>query len=74
MIRVEMTDTFGGESNYAWVIRSEDTQSKDLKQALRKFKRDQGIKVKHKVTCETGDMRAIDLRGACVRIMAWYEY
>ena len=74
MIRVEMTDTFGGETNYSWVTRAEDTQSKDLKQALRRFKRDQGIKVKHKVTCESGEMRAIDLRGACVRIMAWYDY
>jgi len=73
MIKVEMTDTFGGETNYSWLIRAEDTQSKDLKQALRRFKKDQGIKVKHKVTSDYGDFRAIDLRGACVRIMAWYE-
>jgi len=74
MIRVEMTDTYQGETNYSWVTRVKDTQSKDLKQALRRFKRDQGIKVRHKVTSNCGDFRAIDLRGACVRIMAWYEY
>jgi hypothetical protein len=69
-----MTDTFGGETNYSWVVRAEDKKSKNLKEALRRFKRDQGIKSKHKVTCDTGDFRRIDLIGHCVCIIASVQY
>lgn len=74
MIRVEMTDTFAGESNYSWVERSEDRDSRDLKQAITRFKRDRGIKVRHRITSDCGDFRAVDLQGTCIRIMAWVEY
>lgn len=74
MIKIEMTDTFGGESNYSWVVRKEDTESDSLKQAITRFKRDQGIKARHKITCDSGDFRAVDLKGSCVRIMAFVSY
>lgn len=74
MIRVEMTDTFAGESNYTWVERSEDRESRDLKQAISRFKRERGIKVRHRITSDSAELRAVDLKGACVRIMAWYDY
>lgn len=74
MIKVEMTDTFCGETNYSWVKRKDDNESVSLKQAISRFKRDHGIRVKHKITSDTGDFRAVDLKGHCVRIMAWVEY
>lgn len=74
MIKVEMTDTFGGDANYSWVDRKTDNESVSLKQAITRFKRERNIKARHKVTSESGDFRAVDLNGACVRIMAWVEY
>jgi hypothetical protein len=74
MIKVEMTDTYGGETNYSWVERKDDNDSNSLKQAITRFKKSLGIKVKHKITCESGDFRAVDLQGHCIRIMAWWEY
>ncbi len=74
MILVEMTDTFGGESNYSWVKRESYKDCESLKQAITRFKREQGIKVKHKITSESGDFRSVDLKGACIRIMAFYDY
>lgn len=74
MIKIEMTDTFGGESNYSWVERKDDNQSDNLRQAIRRFKRDHGIKARHYVRSDNPDFRSVDLKGACVRIMAWWEY
>lgn len=73
MIRVEMTDTCGGETNYSWVRRSEDKTSKTLSGAIRKFKKDQGITARHKIVC-SGELLRVDLSGSCVCIMAWFEY
>lgn len=72
MIAVEMTDTFGGETNYSWVTRFEDKESATLKQAITRFKREQGISVKHRIVLDSGDLRRVDLQGACVCIMAWW--
>jgi hypothetical protein len=74
MIKIEMTDTYGGETNYSWVTRKSDSESKSLKQAITKFKKDQGIKCRHKVHTDTGDFRRVDLAGTCICIMAWEEY
>lgn len=76
MIKVEMTDTFGGETNYSWVTRKNDTESKSLKQAITRFKKEQGISLPHKIKieCDSGDFRRVDLKGACICIMAWEEY
>lgn len=74
MIQVEMTDTFGGEANYRWVTRKDDSDSESLKQAITRFKKEQGIKAKHKIASDTGDFRRVDLIGACVCIMASVVY
>jgi hypothetical protein len=74
MILIEMTDTFGGEANYSWLDRKEDTKSKSLKQAITRFKKDYGITRRHRITCETGDLRRVDLKGTNVCIMAHWQY
>lgn len=70
---IEMTDTFGGETNYAWVKRIERVElprSRSEKVLKRFVKKKLGIEgttlVKH---CDTGDFIAWDIRGACVRVM-----
>ena len=74
MIRVEMTDTFGGETNYTWVTRVEDKTSRTLSGAIRKFKKDQGITVRHRITSDSSDFKRVDLARTNVCIMAWVEY
>lgn len=74
MIRIEMTDTFGGETNYSWVRRYDDTTSRTLSGAIRKFKKDQGIDTRHRITCDSGDFKRVDLARTNVCIMAWVEY
>lgn len=73
MIKIEMTDTYCGETNYSWVTREEDTQSETLIDAIRRFKRRHGIKRRNVRHCHTGDFYSVDLQGACIRIMAWWE-
>lgn len=74
MIKVEITDTFGGESNYSWVKRKDDIESNSLRQAITRFKKDLGIKARHYLRTDSGDFRSVDLKGHNVRIMAWIEY
>lgn len=74
MIKIEMTDTFGGETNYYWVKRKDDCESDNLKQAITKFKRENGIKARHYLREDNGDFRSVDLKGHNIRIMAWWYY
>lgn len=73
MIKIEMTDTFGGETNYSWVKRKDDIESNSLRQAITRFKRDHGIRARHYLRMDNLDFRSVDLKGACVRIMAWWD-
>lgn len=73
MYYVELTDTFGGEANYSWVRRS-TIEANSLKQAITIFKKEQGIKVKHRVIYDTGDFRRVDLIGSCTCIMVSLKY
>lgn len=63
MIKVEMTDTFGGETNYSWVERKDDNKSDNLRQAITKFKRDHGIKARHYLRMDNPEFRSVDLKG-----------
>jgi len=74
MFLIEMTDTYGGETNYSWVKRSEDKTSRTLSGAIRKFKKDNAITVRHRITCNSGDFLRVDLVKHCVCIMAWVRY
>jgi hypothetical protein len=74
MILIEMTHTFGGDANYSWVTRKEDVESASLKQAITRFKKEQGIKLRHRIKCDTGDFRRVDLEKTCVCIMATYQF
>ena len=71
-MQVEMTDTFGGDANYCWVKR-EKIEAKTHKQAITKFKKIHGITLRHKITMDCGDMRRVDLIGACICIFSHWE-
>lgn len=78
MLRLEVTDTFGGETNYSWVTRvdnfelPENATERQTRKAIREALDLKGVKLKK--TCDSGDFESWDIVGACVRIMLWVEY
>jgi hypothetical protein len=60
---IEMTDTFGGESNYSWVNRF-IVESVSFMGAIRKVAKETGYSV-HKVM-DCGDFARYDAKGACI--------
>ena len=60
---IEMTDTYSGEANYAWVNRFIVTAS-TMRGAMWKVARETGATVKKVIDC--GDFQRWDVRGACV--------
>jgi len=73
MIKIEMTDTFGGEANYSWIIRADDEKSFTLSQALRRFKRNERITAKHDILWSDGLNQRVKLRKQCVIIDLYFE-
>lgn len=78
MYTLEMTDTFGGETNYSWVKRVENfelpencTNRMKLK-LIRETLGLQGEKLRKTIDC--GDFEAWDIQGACVRVMLQVNY
>jgi hypothetical protein len=78
MLRLEMTDTYGGETNYSWVTRvanfdlPDNATERQTRRAIREALDLQGVKLKKTADC--GDFESWDIVGACVRIMLWTEY
>jgi hypothetical protein len=63
---IELTDTFGGESNYSWVERSELTTKTDSRLAIvRKAKAWWGINGLRATVADYGDMIEIRPAGIC---------
>lgn len=60
---VEMTDTFGGESNYSWVNRFL-VQSVSMRGAISKVTRETGHHARLDYNC--GDMARYDATSACI--------
>ena len=60
---VEMTDTFGGESNYSWVNRFL-VQSVSMRGAISKVTRETGYHAR--VSYDCGDMARYDATAACI--------
>ena len=60
---VEVTDTFGGESNYSWVNRYMVTATTE-RGAMRKVSRDFGFTWRKTLDC--GGFQRWDAKGACV--------
>jgi hypothetical protein len=60
---VEMTDTYGGEANYAWVNRFL-TSAVSARGAIRKVSRETGYPAK--MDYSTGDMSRYNVPGACI--------
>jgi hypothetical protein len=76
MIRFELTDTFGGEANYAWARRGEykgnNGESKlSLVRAAKKFAGFTGLKCR---VDHYGDMIAIYPSGLCQVCFVYFEY
>ena len=76
-IQYEMTDTYGGESNYSWVkrgvIEMEDKPFSNLA-VVRKVKKELGY---NGVRCETtnyGDMIKLRPIGMCIVIFITFHY
>ena len=75
-IQYEMTDTFGGESNYSWVQRGEiEMKDKPFSNlaAVRKVKKELGYSG---VRCETtncGDMLELRPIGMCIVIFITFH-
>lgn len=65
---VEVTDTFGGEANYAWARRYR-VRSKSMRGAIRAVSRHHGWQRRLKLNySDFGESAAYDVRGAAVRI------
>ena len=66
-IKIEVTDTFGGESNYSWVRRYELTTDRDRTrlQIVREAKRLAGWTGVRCVTEDHGDLITLRPRGVC---------
>ena len=60
---VEMTDTYGGESNYSWVNRFL-VQSVSMRGAISKVTRETGHHARVNYDC--GDMARYDATSACI--------
>lgn len=75
-IQYEMTDTFGGESNYSWVqrgkIKMEDKQFSNLA-AVRKVKKELGYNGVRCKTTDYGDMIELRPIGQCVVIFITFH-
>ena len=74
-MRYEYTDTFGGETNYSWVIRGEvNPPDSDLKTALRKARKEIGLTgCKGDIQLCMGDFISWKPRGMCTLLMIWSD-
>ena len=71
---LEVTDTFGGEANYAWVKRVEFAVPADKRRAIvRKAKALAGWTNWKCDVCDMGDMIEIRPRGACMVAFVTYD-
>jgi hypothetical protein len=70
MFDIEMTDTFGGDANYCWVVR-DTIKAKTMSGALRAFKRKRGITARTRKEYDIGEMRRYKIANAnvCIFVM-----
>jgi hypothetical protein len=61
---IEITDTYGGESNYSWVQRL-NVESKSMRGAITKAAKHFGYKG-FRLDCWSGDFASYKLQGACI--------
>jgi hypothetical protein len=62
--KIEITDTYNGESNYSWVQRL-DVKAKSMRGAISKAARHFGYKG-FRLDCMCGDYASYKLSGACI--------
>ena len=60
---VEMTDTYGGESNYSWVNRF-IVKASTMRGAMCKVSREVGSRTRKVMDC--GDFQRYDVTGVCI--------
>jgi len=76
MIKIEMTDTFGGDANYSWVKRFEiENNDLTIRQILKQVREEFGLgDIKLRKYLDCGDMLRYNLSGACQCIfITWGE-
>lgn len=74
-IRVEYTDTFGGEANYSWVVRKEfevPASASDL-QIVRHAKKLLGLNGVRCTREDWGDMLVLYPHGSCTVVFITFE-
>jgi hypothetical protein len=60
---VEVTDTYGGESNYSWVHRFK-VHASSIRGAIGKVAREMGLNFR--IDCDYGDMVRYQAKSACI--------
>jgi len=72
---IELTDTFGGESNYSWVKRDHLTTKKSSRRAIvQKAKAWAGFTGLRCVVDDFGDMISIKPNGICQIAFITFDY
>ena len=72
---IELTDTFGGESNYSWVKRTELTTKKSSRRAIiQAAKAWAGYTGLRCIVEDFGDMIKLRPRGICHVMFITFEY
>lgn len=70
MFYVEMTDTFGGESNYCW-IRRFIVKAKTFRGAISKVAKETGYRFR--LSSDFSDSKRYDAKGACICAYVYEE-
>jgi len=72
---IEMTDTYGGEANYSWVMRFK-VKAATMRGAIVKVSREAGLQGRLKKSYDLGDIVRHNVSGAaiCLFTQFWNEY
>ena len=70
--KIEITDTYAGESNYSWVQRLE-VKAKSMRGAISQAARHYGYKG-FRLDCMCGDYASYKLSGACIIAFVTVEF
>ena len=73
-INYEITDTYGGESNYSWVKRGEFESNKSNLSIVRRVKSELGYNGIRCKVVDFGDTIALYPYGKCIVIFINFEY
>jgi hypothetical protein len=74
MIKIEITDTYGGEANYSWVNRLEiEDKRQSLRQILKQVRKHFGITCKFRKVYDLNDCIRYNFDKQCVCMFIMWE-